>query len=330
MRLPRGCTWVSWSLLLTALSASVLAQHASADTIALLQRLQLAARKLNYSGTIVSMQQGGQPQTSRITHVNEGGNERERLEMLDGTPLVVVRHNQQIMSYAPETRTVIIEKRAGRGGFPALLTEPATSVALHYEVRKGEIDRVAGMECQVLILEPRDRLRYSHRLWSDLGSGLLLKSQIVNEKGEVVEQIAFSQVEIGGSAERFGARLQKPSGGRNWRHVSPAVVDANFSDAGWRIENPFPGFRKVLELRRGIGETEVGQVVFSDGLASVSIFLEALRAGREVREGLASQGAINIFQRRIGDHLITVLGEAPPACVTRIAHAIEYKPGSRQ
>ncbi len=318
--------WCGWLLWLTVSPASVLAQQPASDAMQWLQRIQQAAQRLNYSGTFVYVQHGGQPQTSRTTHTVEGSNHRERIEMLDGAALVIVRHNDQVKSYFPGTKTVLVEKRTYKGSFPALLSEQVSHIGEQYEIRKGEIDRVAGVECQTLILEPKDKMRYSHKLWADLGSALLLKAQMINEKGQVVEQIAFSQVEIGGTAERFQARLAKPIGGRDWRTSAPAVSSWRGSDVGWHIESPLPGFRKVLEVRRGIGQVEVGQVVFSDGLASVSVFLEPLRDGVQTYEGSTNQGAVNVYRRRIGDQLVTVLGEAPPACVARIAQAIEFRP----
>ena len=323
-------SWYGWVFWLTASSATVLAQQSMADGTQWLLRVQQAAQKLNYSGTFVYMQYGGQPQTSRITHVSDGANERERLEILDGSPIVVVRTNDRLTSYAPDTKTILIEKRSTKAGFPALLTDQVAGIAEQYDTRKADIQRVAGMECQILTLNAKDNLRFSHKLWAEVNSGLLLKAQTINEKGEVVEQIAFTQVDIGGPAEKYHSRLSKRDGGRDWRTATPVVTQARFADAGWKIDIPVPGFRKVLELRRGFGDVGVGQVVFSDGLASVSVFIEPLRQGAKAHEGLTSQGSVNVFRRRIADHLVTVLGEAPPACVTRLAQAVEYRPTARQ
>ncbi len=328
-RLGAGRAWIGWMLMLAASSAAHAGPAAGTSAISWLQRAQHAAQRLNYSGTVVYMPMGGQPQTSRITHVFENGNERERLEILDGAPLVILRSNEEVKSYSPETKTVMVERRSGRGGFPALLTDPGAAIEEQYEVRKGDLARVAGMDCQVLVLESRDRMRYGHRLCIEAQSGLLLKAQMINERGEVIEQIAFSQVEIGGSTERYASRLARPKSGKEWRMSTPGVTPVRFADIGWLIENPLPGFRKVLELKRGIGASEVGQIVFSDGLASVSVFIEPIR-GATFSEGVSSQGAVNVIRRRVGDHLVTVLGEAPPACISRFAQAIDFKPVVRQ
>ncbi|MBL8383903.1 MAG: MucB/RseB C-terminal domain-containing protein [Burkholderiales bacterium] len=320
-----------WSglLWLALLAGAVQAQTSAGEALQLLQRVQTAAARLNYSGTFVYMQQGGQPQTSRITHVYDNGQERERLDILDGTPLVVVRTNDQTKSYALDAKVVTVEKRSIRGAFPGLVTEQVAAIAEHYEIRKGESARVAGLDSHVLHLEARDRMRYSHKLWVEVGSGLLLRAQMINERGEVVEHIAFTQVDIGGPAEKYASRLGRQRVGRDWRTAVPQFEPARLAEAGWHIESPFPGFRKVLELKRGIGDAEVGQVVFSDGLASVSVFIEPIRAGAQIKDGASAQGSVNVYRRRVGDHQVTVLGEAPSACVSRIARAIEYRPAPR-
>jgi len=292
-----------------------------------LTKIQQSAQKLNYSGTFVYLQQGGQPLTSRVTHVvDASGVERERLELLDGAPVVIVRTNEDVRSYSPDTKTILVEKRRNKTSFPALLTAPAATIAEYYNVRNWDQQRVAGIDCQVLLLESKDGMRYARKLWADKATGLLLKAQSFNEKGDVVEQIAFTQVDIGGNPERYNAMLAKRDGGKDWRTASPPITEAKFADAGWKVEVPLPGFRKLLEIKRGMGDGmgEVGQVVFSDGLASISVFLEPAKEGVKPAEGLSSQGAVNIFRKQEGNHLVTVLGEAPPACVTRIARAVKF------
>ena len=345
---PRILPFWRWLLLLAASASAAALANPNLDAMQWLQRIQQAASKLNYSGSFVYLQQGGQPQTSRITHLVEGGIEKERLEMLEGAPVVVVRTNDEVKTYLPESKTVVIEKRRAKPGFPALMGpvmlpagtaplfgpggsllapfNPLANIAEQYNVRKWDTQRIAGLDCQVLLLEPKDGLRYTHKLWADAATGLLLKAQAFNEKSEVVEQIAFTQVEIGGIIEKYQARVNQREGGRDWRTVNAQVWDASLADAGWKIEPVLPGFRKVSEIRRGMADgSAVGQVVFSDGLASVSVFVEPARDVK-LREGAANQGAVNIYRRKVGDHLVTVLGEAPSACVTRFAKAIEFKP----
>jgi sigma-E factor negative regulatory protein RseB len=309
-------------------SASALAD-ASADALQWLTKIQQSAQKLNYSGTYVYLQQGGQPLTSRITHVVEpNGGERERLELLDGAPVVIVRTNEEVRSYAPDTKTIMVEKRRNKTSFPALLTAPAAAIAESYNVRNWDQQRVAGLDCQVILLESKDGQRYARKLWADKATGLLLKAQSFNEKGDVVEQIAFTQVDIGGGAERYHSLINKRDGGKDWHVATPSIIEAKIPN--WTVEIPLKGFRKQLEIKRGMGDGvgEVGQIVFSDGLASISVFLEPAKEGVKAPEGLSSQGAVNIYRRQVGSHLVTVLGEAPASCVTNVAKAVQFNDGT--
>jgi len=331
---------LKWLWLAMAAVSAVAAANPGLEPIQWIQKIQQAAQRLNYSGTFVYLQQGGQAQTSKITHVYEGGFERERLEMLEGPPVVVVRVNEEVRTYLPDVKTVMVEKRPARATFPFLGAAPRVAGATadprslpgfadHYTVRKWDTQRIAGLDCQVLLLEPKDGMRYTHKLWADTASGLLLKAQAFNEKGDVVEQIAFTQVEIGGPVERYQAHLAKKDGGRDWKVAQAQVWDASLAESGWKIESGIPGFHKVSEMRRNRGDgSEVGQVVFSDGLTSVSVFVEPSRDAARLREGNSTHGAVNVYRRKVADHLVTVLGEAPAACVTRIAKAVEFKPAT--
>src|SRR5467141_3996411 len=166
-----------------------------------LQRIYAATEKLSYSGTFV-YQQGQQFETSRITHVVEASVPRERLETLDGVPREIIRTGDEVVCYLPASLTVKIDKQPGRRPFPAILSEQLKDVSENYTIRKGEIERVGGYSCQVLALEPKDRMRYGHRLWADLNSGMLLKAKTFDEKNQMVEQFAFTQLKIGGHIGR--------------------------------------------------------------------------------------------------------------------------------
>jgi len=111
---------------------------------------------------------------------------------------------------------------------------------------------------------------------------------------------------------------------RAWRVEHAEAEPARL--AGWGLSAELPGFHKVTELKRRLGESRpVGQMVYSDGLAAVSVFIEPLEARREqVRTGLSSMGAIHIYTREVANHMVTVVGEAPALSVQRIADSVEF------
>jgi sigma-E factor negative regulatory protein RseB len=97
--------------------------------------------------------------------------------------------------------------------------------------------------------------------------------------------------------------------------------------AGWGLSSELPGFRKIAELKRRLGERgPVGQVVYSDGLAAVSVFIAPLEGRRDAAPaGLASVGAVHIYTREVANHMVTVVGETPAASVQRIADSVEFR-----
>ncbi|TFV90313.1 transcriptional regulator [Oxalobacteraceae bacterium OM1] len=303
------------------------------DAQAWLKKIQSAAQKLNYSGTFV-YQQASQFRTSRITHVLDGRSEIEKLEILDGKPREYIRNNDEVICYVPEARTLLVEKRATQELFPALLGNVPADLADYYDVRKGEAARIAGQECQSLVLEPRDKLRYGYKLWADKATGLLLRAQTLNEQHEIVEQISFTQVSIG-NIERSRARPSYMNT-QGW-HVENAVLgQTNLS--GWSVKSLPPGFKKIREVKRLVSDApaaagghasvvaqrEVSQIVYSDGLAAISVFVEPGSQSRT--EGSAQQGAMNIVGKRHGDFWLTIVGEVPAAAIRQVANSIEYRP----
>jgi sigma-E factor negative regulatory protein RseB len=306
----------------------VSAALAQTDTSALqwLQRIYAATQKLSYTGVFV-YQQGQQVETSRITHIVEASGPRERLETLDGIPREIIRTRDQVVCYLPASMTVKIDKQSGTRMFPAILPERLKELFENYNIRKGDVERVGGYDCQVIILEPRDRMRYGHRLWADLNTGMLLKAKTFDEKNEMLEQFSFTQLQIGGAIgrEQLKARFSRAS--RDWRVEDSGAIRANLAEAGWTIRSSPPGFRTVIELLRTLGGTSgVGHIVLSDGLAAVSVFIQPAKSKQPaLQPGLVRQGAINVYTRPVGEHWVTVVGEAPPESVKYIADAVEYR-----
>jgi len=319
-----------WPIVLCGLSAANFAFAQSADTqdgVGWLGKMAEASNQLNYSGTFVYQHQG-QSETSRIAHfVNPAGGVFERLEALDGPVREVIRSNDQVTCYLPGTKTVLIEQRNARL-LPAVLPENLTGITESYTVKLGGRDRIAGHECQVISLEPRDKLRYGRQFCLESRSGLPLRVRTMNEKSEAVESFAFTQLTIGGRFDREQVKSKYASRSRNWRIDRSALnVAERPMETGWVVHNQPPGFKKLMEIRRSIaGRTSpVAQIVFSDGLAAISVFIEPLPKERPPEATLTHQGAVNIYTRAYADRMVTVLGEAPAATVMQIANSLELR-----
>jgi sigma-E factor negative regulatory protein RseB len=295
----------------------------SAEGVALLRKIYQATEKLSFSGTFV-YQQGERTETSRITRLAGPGGDIERVEVLDGVPMEIIRTRDTVRCYLPESQTVKVERRTDARAFPAVLPERVSDLARNYTITRGKTARIAGFDCEAVALTPKDELRYGYQLWSDVSTGMLLKARVFNRKGETVEQFSFTQLAIG-SVPRD--RVKTRHAAQKWRIEDAAVAPANLERAGWTVGADLPGFRKIIEVTRSLGESRpAGQMVYSDGLAAVSVFIEPLAGRTEaVRPGPSSLGAFQIYTREVANHVVTVVGEAPAASVQRIAAGVAFR-----
>jgi sigma-E factor negative regulatory protein RseB len=311
--------------LLLAVGCGLAQAQSTPEALSLLNKIHNATQRLSYTGTFV-YQQGNRTEISRISRIADAFGGTEKLEALDGVPREVVRTRDGVRCYLPASQTVKVE-RAGSGvqrDFPAILPDRLADLPQHYVASRGESARIAGFDCVSVLLTPRDDLRYGYVLWADANTGMLLRARTVNQKGETLEQFTFTQLQIGPVSRD---KVKPRHAARNWRIEDAAAAPADLSQAGWTVNADLPGFRKIGEVRRRLRESLlVGQIVYSDGLAAVSVFIEPLAERRErTRRGLSNLGAINIYTREVANHLVTVVGETPAASVRRIADRVEFK-----
>ncbi|WP_050416432.1 MucB/RseB C-terminal domain-containing protein [Azoarcus sp. CIB] len=303
------------------MQAPVIAESPN-DPLSWLGRMATAGQRLNYSGTFI-YQSGKNFETSRIAHMSDANGEHERLEVLDGSPREVIRSNSEVRCVLPDQKTVIVDRPGTRRAFPSRLPVAFGGLAENYRIRKGSVGRVAGLDAQQIILEPKDDLRFGYQLWAELQSGLLLKARTVDDRGEIVEQFTFSDVRIGGEigSDAFRSRITKSS---DWRIVHANGIEVRKEESGWALNAPLAGFSLVSVMRRPLGRDrgEALHMVYSDGLASISVFIEP-NDGARAEPGPFASGAINIYKRVVGPHLVTALGEVPLRSVQRLGDAIE-------
>jgi sigma-E factor negative regulatory protein RseB len=337
MRVAAPRQWAAWLLCAAAMfSVSSRAADAQGDAsvrqqaAAWLDRIQEAARHENYEGVFV-YQHGNFVQSSRIAHYAvRGDGEFESLESLDGQPRKLLRHDDDLYTFVPQRRLCVVEKRSNKDSFPALMSESGAQVLSVYDPKLLGGDRVAGLDAQVIELDPRDTYRFAYKLWADAKTGLLLRVQTLDASGQVLAQVAFTQVRVGVPAEKaaIATGMRNTSG---WTLVRPPVSTVDMQAQGWRIAPEVPGFRDIREVRRLMAARDpkappipVDQAVFSDGLSTISVFVEPAE-GNSRKAGAGSTGATHVLVTRYRDYWITVLGEVPQATLQRFASAIEYK-----
>lgn len=294
------------------------------DAMAWLQRITVAAQQLNYSGNFI-YQHGQQVETSRITHLKDASGEHEKLVTLDGRPRQIYRNNDEVYCFMPDDKTVMVDRHRVKKSFPALLPPQVAELSEYYEIKLGGVERVAGRECQVVLLTPKDQYRYGHRFWVDIQTGLLLKATTWNEQKQIVDQFAFTQIKIGEPIDKNEVK-PKLKGKRLVRSTGEGTNQLLPIDAGWDISTAPPGFKKIKAMKRVLpgANMPVNHIVFSDGLAAASVFIEPINDKSTL--GLSQQGALHVYSRKVGDHQIKVLGEVPASTVMQIGDAVNYRP----
>lgn len=292
-----------------------------------LKRMADAPRKHNYFGSFIYYADGHM-ETSRIIHKTDQTGEHERIEVLDGIPRIVFRNNDEMKCYLPDSKQIYTEKRWFRKFFPDLLPQPFDGIDDNYHIKEIKRERVTGHECQVLLLVPRDSLRYGHQFWIDVETGLLLKAAVVNGN-DIIEQFAFAQLEIDGEIH---PELLKPNQSvmtDEWK-VSDLVTSVlKEGELKWQVKNLPTGFKKLVEMKRNLNDKSilVDHIALSDGLATVSIFVEPIIKDRPapVPGFFTSRGAINIYVRIFEHNKITTVGEVPLGTIKLIGDSVFKK-----
>ena len=288
-----------------------------------LDRISRSARDLPYSGVFVHQSAEG-ASTSRITHlVEKQGVEHEKLELMDGPLTEIIRRNDEMTCYKPDSRTVSVDRRATGRFFPSLISGNAKSIADYYHIKLGSVERIAGFDCQWVILEPKDAMRYMQKLCAELGTGLLLRAKLFNDRKQMVEQFMFTQLDVNRSVARqsLKSRYEQSQG---WQKQY-AVKSAKDTDTGWQVGNLPAGFKKVMEMTRNLvgRAAPVSHLVYSDGVLSVSVFVESVQtAPNSITSVLAEDGPTSFAMRAVADHQVTVMGEVPLAAVQTIADGV--------
>ena len=314
-----------------------------------LARMHEASRRRAYVGTFV-VSSGTSMSSAKIWHVCDGDQQMERVETLTGAPRSTFRRNDQVITFNLDSKTALAEKRESLGLFPNLLKSGDSAIAQFYAARQVANERVAGFDADVVQLAPKDGLRYGYRVWSEKKSGLVVKLQTLNAQGDVLEQAAFSDLQL--DAPVSMVKLTQMMGNtEGYKVEKPELVKTTALAEGWVLKNAVPGFKpmscfkRVVAVAEGATPESTLQWIFSDGLASVSLFVETFDRQRHLQEGLLSMGATQMLTRRFTDRpgdrtgekpgeksgekgpdwWLTVVGEVPPQTLIIFTQGLERR-----
>lgn len=298
------------------------------DVAQWIERVRVAPCARAYAGTFVVLSSSGAMASSRIWHACEGSRELERVEALSGTPRTVFRRNDEVRTFLPQSRVVRMDQREPSGIFPRVPVVSVASISQFYGARVIGHERVAGHVSDVVWFKPQDSLRFGYRLWSERDTGLVVKLQTLGADGRVLEQAAFSELDLN-SPVRADELSRMMEATADYKVVAPAVVKTSAAKEGWVLRQPVAGFVAVSCHRRSVSASEQAQSVlqclYSDGLASVSLFFEAFDPQRHpVQPQVSSSGATQLLAQRLQpDVWLTAVGEVPLQTLRLFAGQLE-------
>lgn len=306
------------SLLLHGLTAS-----ANEDAWLDLQKAAEAARALDYKGTFI-YQNGEQIRSVQITHININGQEHTRNLVLDGNAREVFSHGKDIVIFDAHSDKVVIQKRRGQNLFPAMLPTDLSAIKASYDAEFAKPTRVANRAAKVVLLKPNDGLRYPYKIWIDQQYGLLLRMALYNGKQRMVEQIGFTNVHLLQTSDLdwFEPKIDAAKA-----YVEEKAQPVNHVKTNWVVTHLPPGYKKIDHIEMNVPDKKmpVNQMIYSDGLASVSIFIETLEKGVRPKMGHKTLGSTNICANVVEGYQVVVVGEVPEKTVKQIAKTISFK-----
>ncbi|WP_295433971.1 MucB/RseB C-terminal domain-containing protein [uncultured Thiodictyon sp.] len=319
----RSRGWPRVLILVLSLGIALGARGARADdeppvqAARLLERMTTALRTLDYQGTLVYLIDN-RLETLYLTHRIAQGRVQERLVSLSGPVRTLDRERDRVTCLLPDAQPLSVARHAVH---PLAATGPIDPVALagryHIEVRGAA--RVAGRDASVLMIRPRDQLRYGYQFYLDRATGLPLKSDLIDARGETIEQLLFTSIDLGSepSSAAQAAAVQAAAEQGSAARSAGAPQAPPHSPPGptrWRFDGRPPGFElaahDLMEDGRG---AVVEHFVFSDQLSSYSLFIESgaadgLRGGTRI-------GAVHAAGGLVNGHQVTAVGEVPAATV---------------
>lgn len=322
-------------ILLAALALDVAAAEPPAGPEAWLARMTEALERVNYSGTLVELDGDG-ASVMEIVHRYDAGVSTERLRAVDEVGREIIRRGDEVTAILPDQREVLVDRRDGgvpvpgplRSRLPGLPDVPAA----HYRVAAQAGPELLGRPTRQIHIRPLDTLRYGYRLWLDEATAVPLKVQLLDEGGNVLEQLLFADVRLGEPIEARAVLPVTLATGFAVRRGSaaPAAPDAA-SGAEWSAARLPPGFAlQAWRTKPGRAPgARLSQFVYADGVATVSVFIEPESGTPDAPGNATRVGADSVFTRVAAGHRITAMGEVPLRTAEMIALAMRPLPATR-
>lgn len=300
-------------------------QSVQADSIDdWLDKMSQASQQQNFQGTLVIRQQD-KMQAIRVKQGVTSNGSWQTLESLTGEDQTIIRHNNKVTTIFPAKKLVTISDELvgalDKGPLHPALPDNRNALKKLYNLELSGQDRIANKVTQMIRMIPRDQHRYGYVFWLDQQSGLLLKCDLLDERGKVLEQLMYSDVELLSSTPNNSVDADAL---KTYRKVK-LMDEPGIRQQNWQASKLPPGFEliRAVKVSHKGREMPTYHMVYSDGMASVSVFVEQRKAADKPVIGLSSIGPVNAYSSFMDSAYVTVIGEVPSATVRMIAESIQ-------
>jgi sigma-E factor negative regulatory protein RseB len=327
MRMGRANWLIPCAVAGTLFIGAAQCSEAADDPREWLEKMNRALATRNYDGTFFHLSEG-RVETMRIVHRLRGGLVTERLLSLDGSGREFVRNNNELTCYLPDQHTILVEPRQEHGPFLGSLPQFGAGAEEFYRIESLPPARVIGRKARVIAVNPKDQFRFGYRLWLDEKTAMPLKTQLCDSRGQVIEQILFASLEMPDNISDSDLTPAVRTDGMRWVRQGPSQGNAPAALAAFRASQLPPGFRLTVSGAHTIGgaTAPATHLVYSDGLATVSVFVEddkPTASAQPPMQGLARVGSGFAYSTVVQGHQVTAIGEVPAQTVEFIAHSVK-------
>lgn len=303
--------------LFACLSIVSLSLHAE-DLEHWLEKMQQATMHSNYEGILI-IRQGDQMQTLRVRHGMNDDGMWESLDSQNGEARKIIRANGRVLTLFPERKLLTISRYSLSSPMHPQVPRDRKKFRQYYRLQLAGQERIADQLARILDVNPVDQYRYGYRFWLAEDSGLLLKCDLKDTDGNIIEQLMYSSLK----------RLDQPppqshlEKRQDFQIINMDEKRVDIVSSPIRVEQLPAGFELVQASRQPAihGNGDVYHLVYSDGMASVSIFMQKKKAGKDAMEGQSRMGAVNLMVRQLGGYQLTVMGEVPMETIKVMARS---------
>ena len=285
--------------------------------------MAVAVQNTNYEGTVLRVQDGTY-KTMKVVHKVSDGVVRERVLIQEGNGLEIIRKGNEVHCILPDEKSVIIAEWDEQTTLFSTLPSADIRFGNEYDISIVREERVAGRTAALLAIRPHDNFRFGHKIWLDVETGFPLRTQLYAGDGTTIEEVRFADIRLD---IRIPASALAPSySTENYRWFSqPSRVVGQEVESGWSNDELPAGFRLISATAQQLptNQGQVTQLLYSDGLAEVSVFVTSRTDAKEIQR--TTEGALNTYGRDIGDYRVTAMGEVPPLTVEQIATSMQQQ-----